>query len=532
MITDGTTRLEAQGKLPYSAEVPVAADKPVETPFSRSDSSVPVARGAEAKGVSSANPTVVPPYGVGNAPPQSETITDTTRADALEDIGLWVPTRRIGLEQEFFLVDEKGELRQEADRFLGLCREEARETGLDPSCFKGECAMGMVEILTPPSPTFEALADVYLSNLSLALRACESLGLRLYPLGTYPLPAGTVMRNAPRYWLKSRVIGRGRFLHAGRCAGTHLHLELPPGTAWPDVKVARDAREEARREMLDLYNLATAFDPALVALTRSCPFYEGRADGLAARTARYRGGLGVDGVYATLQEVGGLAPYAEDVEDLVERERRRARAWFGAMGGAGVERRLFARTCGVSDRFSWNPVRLSRHGTVEIRTMDSNLPEVVLAACATVYGAAERLRRDRLRVKPTAETRTLEVQDGELLVPSFDLLSGRLLRAAVEVGAPSPEVAAYLDSLGAFARPLEGAEMRSVGWLKTPDGGYATTESRLRSAYPYSHLTREEGLDLVLEACGELEVQVSALKDRFGAPHDEPRPEAGLAIAT
>ncbi len=71
--------------------------------------------------------------------------------------------------------------------------------------------------------------------------------------------------------------------------GVHLHLELPSGTVDPDAVVSPGAPASARWELLNLYNLATAPDPALVALTRASPFHEGRAPGLAARTAFYRG---------------------------------------------------------------------------------------------------------------------------------------------------------------------------------------------------------------------------------------------------
>jgi hypothetical protein len=97
-----------------------------------------------------------------------------------------------------------------------------------------------------------------------------------------------------------------------------------------------------QRELLGLYNLATALDPALVALTRACPFYEGRAEGFATRTVHYRGILGFEGLYADLREVGGLSPYASRVEDLLDQQRARYRAWFAAMDLAGVERLLFA----------------------------------------------------------------------------------------------------------------------------------------------------------------------------------------------
>jgi gamma-glutamyl:cysteine ligase YbdK (ATP-grasp superfamily) len=52
--------------------------------------------------------------------------------------------RRIGLEQEFFLVDERGILSNRADEFLDECRETAHAAGRDPRCFAPECARSMV----------------------------------------------------------------------------------------------------------------------------------------------------------------------------------------------------------------------------------------------------------------------------------------------------------------------------------------------------------------------------------------------------
>src|SRR5215208_3089064 len=229
------------------------------------------------------------------------------------DVGsVGLPVRRVGLEQEFFLVDRDG----------------ARAEGLDPLCFKAECVKSLVEIATPPGSSLKDLADNYLNNLELALKVASELGLALYPLGTYPLPISPVLRDDPVYMVKASTIGHGRFSHAGRCAGVHLHLELPAGTVWPDVKTALDAPAAAQRELLGLYNLATALDPALVALTRACPFYEGRTDGFAARTLHYRGILGFEGLYAGLPEVGGLSAYASRVEDLVDQQRARYRPGF------------------------------------------------------------------------------------------------------------------------------------------------------------------------------------------------------------
>jgi carboxylate-amine ligase len=431
----------------------------------------------------------------------------------------------MGLEQEFFLVDRRGALSNVADPFLRRCREAARAEGLDPRCFQAESVKGLVEITTPPSHGVEEMARHYLRNLDLALDVATELDLALYPVGTYPLPINPVLRDDPGYRLKASTNGHARFLHAGRCAGAHLHLELPAGTVWPDVKAALDATVATQRELLGLYNLATALDPALVALTRACPFYQGKTVGVASRTVHYRGLLGFEGLYANLREVGGLSAYAGRVEDLIDQQRARYRAWFRAMDLAGVERRLFAKAGGNLHRASWNPVRLSRHGTVEIRSMDANFPEMVLAVCALIQGAAERVRRERLEVRPGRGVHALE-PDGDLLhVPTFSYLHGDLLRAAVTDGLLDRRVEAYVDSFVAFASPyLEKPEF--VEPLMS-SGSYRTSELKVLAAFsaPKGFITREEGLTLVRESCRRLEEQVSSLRRTFDASPPDDRPE-------
>jgi gamma-glutamyl:cysteine ligase YbdK (ATP-grasp superfamily) len=151
-------------------------------------------------------------------------LTDTPDVDdptrAVQSLPEDLPVRRIGLEHEFFLVDQRGELSDLADPFLWLCQEAARAKGLDPHCFKPECVTNLVEVTTPPSSGFADMARGYLRNLDLALEVASELSLSLYPLGTYPLPVWPVVRDDPGYRIKDRTIGHDRFLQAGRCAST------------------------------------------------------------------------------------------------------------------------------------------------------------------------------------------------------------------------------------------------------------------------------------------------------------------------
>ena len=432
------------------------------------------------------------------------------------DGGTDVPVRRLGLEQEFFLVDRAGALCDLADVFLRGCWEMAEAIGLNPGCFKPECTKSLVEITTPPSSGFQDLAKNYLSNLNLALKVGSKLGLELYPLGTYPLATRPEVRDDPGYGMQARTIGQDRFLHAGKCAGTHLHLELPAGTIWPDVKAALTAPVPQQQELLNLYNLATALDPALVALTRASPFYEGRAGDFAARTVHYRGMLGLDGLYANLHEVGALSAYATRTEDFIDQQNMRYRAWLAAMDRAEVDRHLFASTSGNLRSVSWNPIRLNYRGTIEIRSMDANYPRVILAVSALVCGAVNRLRRERLRVRPSRQVRTIELDGDELLVPHFSYLSGELLGAAVTHGVVDQRIEAYLDSFLRFARPYV-EEPDLVESLGCSGRGYNTTEAEVLGSFsPFeATVSREQGLRLVQSSCLRLREQVLFLGPRY-----------------
>jgi hypothetical protein len=164
-------------------------------------------------------------------------------------------------------------------------------------------------------------------------------------------------------------------------------------------------------------------------------------------------------------------------------------------------------------------MRLNRKGTLELRGMDSNYPEVTLAAAAMVLGAADRIRRDGLEVLPDDGARTFEVTGDVLRVPGFGNLGGGPLHAAVTGGASDETIAAYLDSILEFA----GVADERIATLfdhRRNTGIYPTTEAAILEDYD-GHLSEDEGLRLVLEACDELEAQVLHLS-RSHRQEEEP----------
>lgn len=424
--------------------------------------------------------------------------------------------RRIGLEQEFFLVDEDGVISNRADEFLQKCGALAGE-GLDPGCFEPECAKSLVEVSTPPATSLEELSGYYLNSMGVALRSAGEIGLRLYPLATYPLSFTPDLREETHYRIQSMTLGPEKFLHAGRCAGAHLHLEVAPDTVDPRVGVAYSSTTEARQELLNVYNLATALDPAIIALTRACPFYEGRLAEIAARTAYYRGDpwLAPYGLYGQLEEVGGLRPYAEDTPRLVELQFERYYAWLSAMDRSGVDRRLFFEAGDGMLDAAWNPVRLNAHGTVELRSIDGGYPATVLEVAALVTGVARRVRDEGLTVTPMEGIETFEVEDRNLFVPGFDSVSVDLFREAATLGVESGRIHAYLDSIfefaGAYARASAGTFAGGSFEDLKPGGEYRCTETEILENFG-AEVSRESGLQLVREACDRLEEQVQSLQ--------------------
>ena len=147
--------------------------------------------------------------------------------------------------------------------------------------------------------------------------------------------------------------------------------------------------------------------------------------------------------------------------------------------------------------------------------MDSNFPEVILGACALICGAAERVRSQRLKVRPSPEVRTLELDGDVLLVPHFSSLSGELLSAAVTCGVYDYRIKSYLDSFIGFVSAF--TERSDLIGLLGDSGRYETTEPDILGTYSPQGVpvSRYQGLSLVREACHRLDEQVSVYHSRL-----------------
>jgi hypothetical protein len=159
--------------------------------------------------------------------------------------------RSIGLDHRFFLVEESGEPSARSDEFLERSRETSKREG-GPACLAPEFVKGLVEVNTPRCALWRPWMKST-RNVRLALRSAREIGLMLYPLGTYPLPLEPTVREELDYRVQVRTVGPERFMDAGGCARTHLHLELRAGTVDTEHVLAPAASEGTRQRLLDLY---------------------------------------------------------------------------------------------------------------------------------------------------------------------------------------------------------------------------------------------------------------------------------------
>jgi carboxylate-amine ligase len=82
---------------------------------------------------------------------------------------------RLGLEQEFFIVDLEGFLSHRADEFLECCCHLAKQQNRFTDCFAPEFVKSIVEINTVPVNNFRELTAEYLNLLRILLKAAQDL---------------------------------------------------------------------------------------------------------------------------------------------------------------------------------------------------------------------------------------------------------------------------------------------------------------------------------------------------------------------
>ncbi|SFG53094.1 carboxylate-amine ligase [Methylobacterium gossipiicola] len=169
-------------------------------------------------------------------------------------------TYRFGIEEEYFLAD--AETRGTPDRSLSAFHDAA---GAALPAIGRELLESQVEACTPPSDSFAEARDVLAHHRKTLARIGREHGVLVFAAGTHPVAAWSrqAVTQGERYTGILADVGLAG--QRSLICGMHVHVEVPD----PDARV-------------DLMNRLLPFQPLLLGLSASSPFWQGRPTGLAA----------------------------------------------------------------------------------------------------------------------------------------------------------------------------------------------------------------------------------------------------------
>ena len=329
---------------------------------------------------------------------------------------------RFGIEEEFFLADAttRGTPRRAVRAFHAAVR--ARLPAVER-----ELLQSQVEIASPPSTDLGEAREVLAGLRAGLAQVGREHGILVLASGTHPVARWSRQAHteAERYeglMRDLRMLGRRNVV-----CGMHVHVEVP--------------RPEARVELM---NRLLPFMPALLALSTSSPFWQGRATGLSG----YR-----------LSAFGEMP--RTGLPDLFDGEADYAR-YVAVMTRAGA----------IKDAsFLWWTLRPSlKYPTLELRVADACTRLGDTIAIAALYRCLVRLvvRRPELNRGLTGASRALvaenlwRAQRDGVRASLIDVTTGETAPFAMHLDGLLRQVAEDAGALGCTAG-LDAARAIAAG---------------------------------------------------------------------
>jgi hypothetical protein len=310
----------------------------------------------------------------------------------------------------------------------------------------------MIEIVTPPHTEVPDAILQVVKDFQSVISCAEKEKLVLYAYGTYPGSFSPHFRTKRRYQIQEEIFGKQRFSIAGRCVGLHIHYSLPWGVFDEETKSVKQLVNSKNKEgLIGMYNLAIAMDPALTTLTQSSPFYQGERLGKDSRAIMYRGGNEMknpDGLYANHPEFGALPSYESTNTDLLHLISDRSKKWATILRGIGRRITSFKKP-GVELTTNWSPVRINQHGTIEIRGLDMNHPDIVVAIAMLIKFIFKTVQEKHLTVvvSDAAIQKPFRYDGVSITIPPATYVRTELQPRAAYAGLEDDLIYAYCSGL-------------------------------------------------------------------------------------
>jgi hypothetical protein len=358
----------------------------------------------------------------------------------------------LGLEVEFFLIDNEGRVVNNADKIIEASKKINPAAAIIP-----EIAENMLELGSMPSTKISESAQSLFDNLKVAVKAASEQKTLLLPMATYPGDFSPKMRDKGLYKIKKKVFGE-KYDITGKCVGFHFHHALPEGSFDATSKNLKAVlKEKTKKSLVEAYNLSIAIDPVLTTLMQSSPFYHRKHLGKDSRMIVYRGGkaLGYEqGLYSEyLQEFGELPVYELNDSDLLDRLIERYSVWKKAIRELAPEVVDTANYESILTT-AWNPVKINPHGTIELRGMDINFPSLIFPITLAVKYLYQDVYEHELHVVPSdaGVAEYFKEEKGKLFVPPDEYVRKKLQYLSAYFGMENDSVRNYCKSFLKLAK--------------------------------------------------------------------------------
>lgn len=370
---------------------------------------------------------------------------------------------KTGMEIEFFILDEQGNVSNKADFFIEQCKKADKSMTI-----KKECSKTMVELYSYPNVKVYDSAAGIIKNLLKVIEVAEENNFVIFPNATYPAKVEPVMRKKDWWYnTKHKFLGEEKFRLTGLCAGFHNHYTLPRGVFDKRKKFLKTiGQSKIKQTLIDSYNLSIAMDPALTVLTQSSPFIQGRYYGKDSREIVYRGGRKLkskEGVYSSFQQLGGLPPYKQTLSDLLFSIKKRKERFKRTLvkKGFSIDKKLERKN--ILD-FAWNPVRINKLGTLEQRGMDMTHPKYIIAVSSLLKFIHRKIQQEFMHIVPAdfAIDEPFKIEGNIIYIPPHTYVRNKLQLFSAYGGFDNSVMSRYVDRFFRFAKSLTSKDYEKI----------------------------------------------------------------------
>ncbi len=356
-----------------------------------------------------------------------------------------------GMEVEYHIIDEKGDIYSNSKKFLEELKKIKNLLDVDP-----EIVQNQIEIRSTPDVKLKKTIPAFLEDLAKVLEVGEKLDLKLYPFATYPGKFTIIPTKKPRYRLQAKVLGKDRCYNCwGRCTGFHFHYALPKGVFDYKKEFLKPLIDsKTKQTLIDSYNLLIAADPALSTLLQSSPFVDGHYLAKDSRMLILRGGAKLrfkPGLFTKFKLYGNLPIYIHTLEDISHKLKYMDRYWKRKLIKVGEKKA--AKKKKLLD-FVWNPVKINKIGTLEQRGMDTNYPKYLIGAGVLIKYILRLVQQDFYRVIPSdiGLKEPFKVEGETIHIPPISKVRNELQFLSAYEGIKNEKIYYYTKRFFSFAK--------------------------------------------------------------------------------